>query len=233
MFERTGRFYDALYSWKDYAGEVERLTAIVERHVPSAATLLDVACGTGKHIDLLGERLAVEGVDLDPVLLEIARERNPGVEFHQADMLELELGRTFDVVMCLFSSIGYVRTAENLALATAAMARHVAPGGVLLIEPWFSPETFQPEGHLGWLAVDEPDVKIARANLPRAEGDLSILEFHYLIATLDGIDQITEVHEMGLFTPKQHRDALLAAGLTLQDEEDLMGRGLYVATRPG
>ncbi|HJR45864.1 MAG TPA: class I SAM-dependent methyltransferase [Actinomycetota bacterium] len=232
MFNKTARFYDALYSWKDYRGEIEKLLAIIDRHVPKAGSLLDVACGTGKHLELLRDRFDVEGVDLDPELLDIARARNRGLSLHLADMRELDLGRTFDVVMCLFSSIGYVGTKTGLERATAALAAHVAPGGVLLIEPWFSPQTFQPEGHIGWLAVDEPDLKIVRADLPREEDGVSIIDFHYLIATHDGIDYVTERHELGLFTPQQHRAAITAAGLELREEDEFMGRGLYVATRP-
>lgn len=232
MFTKTARFYDALYTWKDYAGEVARLVDIIDRHAPSAASVLDVACGTGKHLELLRDRFEVEGVDLEPELLDVARSRNPGVPLHLADMTTLDLGRTFDVVMCLFSSIGYVRTVEKLERATASLAEHVAPGGLLLIEPWFSPEVFRPEGRIGWTVLDEPDLKIVRADLPREEDGVSIIDFHYLIATHDGIEYLTEHHELALFTPQQHRDAITAAGLELEDNEDLSGRGLYVATRP-
>ena len=232
MFTKTARFYDALYSWKDYEGEVARIVGIIDRYSPDATSVLDVACGTGKHIELLRGRFEVEGVDLDPELLAVARARNPGTALHLADMITLELGSTFDVVMCLFSSIGYVGTPENLTRALSALTRHVAPGGVLLVEPWFSPDTFRPEGHIGWLIVDEPNLKIVRADLPRREGGLSVLDFHYLVATHEGIEHTTERHELGLFTADQHRAAIAEAGLTLRDDEDLMGRGLIVATRP-
>lgn len=232
MFSKTARYYDALYSWKDYETETERLVAIIDRYVPEAASILDVACGTGKHIELLRERFDVEGVDLDPELLAIARTRNPGTKLHVADMTTLRLGIKFDVVMCLFSSIAYVGTLEDLRRAVAALADHVAPGGLLLIEPWFSPDTFRPEGHIGWLVVDEADLKIARANVPRREGGLSVLDFHYLVATHEGVEHLTERHELGLFTDEQYRAAIVDTGSTLRTDEDLMGRGLFVATRP-
>ena len=41
-----------------------------------------------------------------------------------------DLGRTFDAVVCLFSSIGYVGTEERLRAAIGSMARHAAPGGM-------------------------------------------------------------------------------------------------------
>jgi ubiquinone/menaquinone biosynthesis C-methylase UbiE len=75
MFERSAELYDAFYAFKDYAGEAEKLDALIRLRVPGARTLLDVACGTGKHLAELASRYEVEGLDLDPSLLAVARER--------------------------------------------------------------------------------------------------------------------------------------------------------------
>jgi len=231
MFDRSADLYDALYSWKDYGDEVARITRLIEELHPAAKTFLDVACGTGRHLELLRERFEVEGVDLDPALLSIAAERNPGVPLHEGDMISFDLSRTFDVVACLFSSIGYVETAQNLSTACASLSKHVAPGGILLLEPWLTPDGYE-EGHVGFLTVDEPELKIARINTSQRDGDVSILNFSYLVGTPAGIEHFTEDHRLGLFTDEQYRDALTAAGLELQKDGDLMGRGLYVAVNP-
>ena len=81
-----------------------------------------MACGTGKHLEQLRAWYEVSGLDLDPQLLAIARERLGAVELHEGDMTAFSLGRRFDVVTCLFSSIGYVGTVERLGDAIAAMA---------------------------------------------------------------------------------------------------------------
>lgn len=232
MFEKSAAYYDALYSWKDYPGEVAKLRELIQRHRPGAATLLDVACGTGKHLELLREHYDVEGVDVDANLLEIAQERVPGVTLYAADMIEFDLGRTYDVVVCLFSSIGYVQTKANLERAIRSMARHVAPGGLLIIEPWLSPEVFE-EGHIGLLVVDEPQLKITRMNSSRRSRDLSILDFDYLVGTPAGIEHFTETHRLGLFGESDHLDAMRRAGLEPQEGGDLMGRGLDIALKPG
>ena len=66
----------------------------------------------------------------------------------QGNMLDFDLGRQFDVVTCLFSSIGYVKTVPNMKRAVANMSRHLKPGGVLVLEPWFTPEDWHPERRL-------------------------------------------------------------------------------------
>ena len=82
--------------------------------VRADATLLDVACGTGRHLEYFVREASCVGLDIEPGLLAVAGRRCPGVELVPGDMTDFELGRTFDAVTCLFSSIGYVRTVEGL-----------------------------------------------------------------------------------------------------------------------
>jgi SAM-dependent methyltransferase len=233
MFRKTQRLYDAVYSWKDYRTEVDRLDRLIRERHPRARTLLDVACGTGKHLELLRGGYEVEGVDLDPEMLAISRDRLKDVPFHEGDMESFDIGKRFDVVTCLFSSIAYTRTAERLHRAVGAMARHLAPGGVLVVEPFFTPEAFRGDEVFG-LYVDDPELKIARINVNERRDGLAILDFHYLVGTPEGVEHLTELHEIGLFTHQEHLDAFRAAGLEAEhDAEGLMGRGLYLAVAPG
>lgn len=233
MFTRSARFYDALYSWKDYPGETSKLLTIIRERCPSARTLLDVACGTGKHLELLRAAFEVEGLDLDTEMLTMAKQRLPQVPFHHGDMLDFDLSRQFDVVTCLFSSIAYAGTTERLARAIRTMADHVAPGGVLVVEPFFTPDQWE-HGHPWALFVDETDLKIARMDVPGPPRDrIAALEFHYLVATPDGIEYFREPHEITLFTNDEYLEAFRAEGLEAQhDPEGLMGRGLYTAVKP-
>jgi SAM-dependent methyltransferase len=231
MFSRSAAIYDAVYSFKDYAAESERLHALIEERSPGAATLLDVACGTGKHLEQLRGWYEVSGLDLDPQLLELAKERLGDVELHEADMTAFALDRQFDVVTCLFSSIGYVGTVERLDDAIAAMAAHLEPGGVMIVEPWLTPDAWIADRpHL--LSVDEPDLKIARMTISGRDGRLAIMSFEYLVGTPAGIETFSERHEAALFTDAEYRQAFAAAALSVDhDPNGLTGRGLYIAQR--
>ena len=184
MFGRSAQIYDAVYSFKDYVAESERLHALIQERHPGATSLLDVACGTGKHLEQLRRWYDVEGIDLEPELLEIARDRLPDIPLDVADMTSFHLGRRFDAVTCLFSAIAYAGTVEKLDAAIAAMAAHLAPGGVLIVEPFFEPDAWV-VGRPHLLAVDEPELKIARMNVSGREGELAILDFGYLVGTPD------------------------------------------------
>jgi SAM-dependent methyltransferase len=229
MFSQTAAYYDTIYGFKDYHEEAGRITAIVRDSLRSGGNrLLDVACGTGRHLEHLKAHFDVEGLDLDEDLLTIARARNPGIPFHRADMVDFRLDPPFDVVTCLFSSIGYTRTLDGLARAIACMARHLVPGGVLIIEPWFTPDAWHPNTvHAQF--IDEPELKIARVNTSFAAGRLSYFDLHYLIGTPKGTEHLVERHELGLFESAEMREALSTAGLEVHhDPEGLTGRGLFV-----
>ena len=230
VFSRSARLYDAVYaSIRDYPREAAELDRLIQERRPGARTLLDVACGTGAHLDHLSGYEA-EGLDLDPEMLAVARERLPNVPLHEGDMADFELGKRFDAVVCMFSSIGYVRTEERLRSAVASMARHLEPGGVLVVEPWLSPEVWA-DRHVGAVFVDEPELKIARMNVGEREGNLSIFEFEYLVGTPNVLERFNERHELGLFTVEQYLEAFRAAGLEVDhDPEGPMGRGLYIGS---
>jgi hypothetical protein len=146
-------------------------------------------------------------------------------------MTAFELGRRFDVVTCLFSSIGYVRTVARLRSAIATMARHLEPGGALVVEPWLLPSQFRP-GLLSALFVDEPELKGARLNSSRLRGKLSVIDFHYLVGTPQRIEEFTEHHELRLFSHEEYLDAFSRASLHVEHiPEGLTNRGLYVGVR--
>jgi SAM-dependent methyltransferase len=231
-YARRPDLYDLEYASKDYAAESATIARIVRERNPAARTLLDLACGTGRHLEHLRREFACEGVDLDDELLAVARERLADVELRQGDMRTLGLGRTFDAVTCLFSAIGFVGGPEGLAAAADAFARHLEPGGVLLVEPWLEPDEWMPSRpHV--LAADAEGTALARVTLSGLRDErISTTEMHYVVATADGFDEWVEHHELYLFTREEMRDAFENAGFSADyEEEGLIGRGLWVATR--
>ena len=222
MYTHTAELYDLSYSWKDYPAEVERLRGAVGRE---GGTLLDVACGTGRHLELLAPHYRAEGVDLDPALVEVARGR--GVTASVGDLRTLDLGRRFDVVTCLFSSIGYV---PDLGGAVARLAAHVAPGGALAVEPWLSPDQIVPR-NVALRAAESGTTRLAVMSTVHVDGRRSAIEFQYLVGRDGTLQHLTERHDLWLWTRDEYAAAFAAAGLrAVYDEEGLMGRGLWVAT---
>jgi SAM-dependent methyltransferase len=231
-------YYDVLHAsrGKDYAAEAATVDVAIRAHGRSGGRqLLDAACGTGLHLQHLRDSYTVEGLDVDDRMLARARERlGADVPLHRADMRSFDLGRSFDAVTCLFSAIGHTRSVAGLRRATARMAAHLKPGGVLVVEPWVHPENWKGERGLFVDLADRPDVKVARIGLTVRRGRLTTLEMHYLAGTLDGVEHVVERLQLGLFTHDEYVAALERVGLSVHhDPHGLIGRGLYVAVAPG
>ena len=227
MFTKTAEYYDALYHFKDYKAACGQLHGFIQQQHPGASSLLDVGCGTGKHLEYLQENYTAEGLDLDAGLLGIARARCPGLKFHEANMISFDLESSFDVVVCLFSSIGYVGTVENLNSTLQALAKHLNPGGLLVIEPWVFPEKYWVD-KLTANYTDTADLKIAWMYKSRLENRKSIFDIQYLVGSSEGISSFSEEHVMGLWTDAEYRQAMIDAGVgPVYDEKGFFGRGMY------
>jgi len=235
IYSELAEYYDVVYSFKDYRQETARVVKLARRYGRSGGReWLDVACGTGHHLQYLSRRYRCTGVDLSPTMLRVARRRAPGVRLIRADMRRFRLDQEYDVISCLFSAIGYVRTLGGLRQAIANFARHLKPGGVLVIEPWLTPQAYRPgTAHLQVGRAGE--VKVARANTSERRGQLSVLRMHYLIAEPGRpVRYAVDVHSMGLFTHNETLRILRESGLRARFlRKGLMrGRGLFVAVKP-
>lgn len=229
-FMKSPELYDAIYNFKNYHHECVRLHNLINALVPNARRILDVACGTGEHAKYLKEHYSVDGIDINEDYLRAARLKNPSGNYIHADLMNFDLGRTYDVVTCLFSAIGIVKTFRILETAITCMVRHVSPGGALIIEPWFTPDRWRPTAP--FILVGELETsKVYRLSHSAKEGQLSLLLHHYLKATPNRIEHYHERIELGLFSRDEMTWAFEFAGMSVHyDAEGLMGRGLYVGT---
>ncbi len=231
MFTKSAKFYDAIYHFKDYKEASEKLNKFIKSHNPAAKTLLDTACGTGKHIEHLRHHYETEGLDINEELLEIARQRCPNTVFHIADVSNFSLKKKFDVITCLFSSIAYVKTAEKLFSTLRYMNDHLNPGGLVIIEPWFSKENFR-TGTITANHYEEKELKITWMYTSERINNLSVLDINYLVGTPEEVTFFKEKHEIGLFDDSQYRKAFTDVGLkVIYDREGLFGRGMYIGIK--
>ena len=231
MYNKSAKFYDAIYHFKDYKAASEKLIKIIKNYNPDAGSLLDTACGTGKHIEYLKKCFDAEGLDLNRELLEIAKIRCPENVFHSGDITNFDLKKKYDVVTCLFSSIAYVKTVDNLNKAVSEMSKHLNPEGLLMIEPWFSKENFWTD-RITVNHYDNENLKITWMYVSKIENGFSVLDINYLVGTPLEVNYFKEKHELGLFDNAHYLEAFKKAGLKVNyDNEGLFGRGMYIGVK--
>lgn len=203
------KYYDRIYWWKDYNQEVDFLVKAFRKCGIRGRRVLEVACGTGSHSQILVERgYEVTGIDISEDMLRIARSKVKGnARFVRGDMRDLDaaVGGRYDAAICLFSAISYNLTVPDLKRTVQGLYDHLEEPGVVVFDTHFTKTGFL-DGHRGEDIFDDGKVIGARLSISKREGDVGQVSFSYLIR--DGTKTIVlrnDVHRLGLF---DHEDFL-------------------------
>lgn len=232
-YSNNAKYYDLLYNWKNYKDEANKLKIIIENNKKLIGkNLLEIACGTCNYTVFLVDDYNCTGVDLNREMLEIALGKLPKLEFIQADMIDFNLNRKFDLIVCLFSSIAYVKNYENLEKTIKNFASHLNKDGLVIIEPFLSMETFI-DGLPSITTFDGDDTKVARLCVGKIVDEVAVLDFIITVAERNkSTFSYSERHELGLFNTNKVLKIMKENGFSdAKFEKDGLtkDRGLYIA----
>lgn len=112
--------------------ELELIAELLAR--AEAPRWLDVACGTGLYLSRFPD-IERAGLDLSPAMLEIASDRNAGVELIRGSFLDPrpEWLAAWSLVSCMWAAYSYVSSLDELSRLLANLASWTAPGGCLFL----------------------------------------------------------------------------------------------------
>jgi SAM-dependent methyltransferase len=126
----------------EYAHYCAHVTALVRQFAERPAiTLLDIGCGGGKNILNLKRDFNVTGLDLSPTMLAQAKELNPECNFVHGDMRTFGPIGAFDAVL-MDDAIAHMNCRTDFVAALRTAYDHLNPGGVLVVTPDVTTETF-------------------------------------------------------------------------------------------
>jgi SAM-dependent methyltransferase len=225
------KLYDELAEWwpilSGPAEYVEEASEYV-RLLRAAATgpireVLELGSGGGSNAFHMKREFSLTLVDPSEGMRAVSAAINPECAHLPGDMRTVRLGRVFDAVF-LHDAVQYMTTEADLAAAIGTIAAHLRPGGVALIAPDATAETFEPDEDIGCGEEEVPAGERARSlrylewTLPPEPG-ATCNEVHYalLLRDRDGsVRAVHDVHHEGLFSR--------ATWLRLLDEAGLEGR---------
>ena len=135
------RYYAIGYRWNTEP-ECDFIEACLKAHGPPAANrLLDIGCGTGRHMSVLAARgYRATGVDLSPEMVayvnETAARSRLDVAASVGDLRCLALTGTFDAAFCFMDTFRFLLTNDEIVSHLRAVADRLAPGGLYLTDFW-------------------------------------------------------------------------------------------------
>ena len=117
------------------ATEAAFIHDIIERRHGQAATLLDLACGTGGVTALLAGAYQVSGLDISPGMLAMAREKLPGgTQLYLADMTSFRLDARFDVIVCAYQGLNHLLSLAAWQRSFDRAYEHLNRGGLFVFD---------------------------------------------------------------------------------------------------
>lgn len=234
IYSELARYYDLIYEWKDYGAEVKFLKELIAAKKKSIGNeLLDVGCGTGKHISLLRDRFKCTGLDLSADMLAIARKNVKSAKFVKGNMTDFDLRKKFDVILCLFSAIAYTRNDRNLERTLKNFSRHLEDGGIAVIQPWVPKDKWK-TGHIAMDTYVSDDVKIARLSYSGGDSRSARLRMEYLVAEQGkGITHAVEEDSFPYFDRAKYELLMKRSGLSAEyiSHRLFHDRGLLIGTK--
>ena len=227
VFTKSAKYYDLMKSSKNYQEEANQIIDILNHYGIFSGHILDLACGTGEHDKYLKSQFQTDGLDLNKDFVEIAKTKNPEGTYYTGNMIDFETNKAYDTVICLYGSIGYTKSLENLSKMISTCKMNLKKDGLLIIEPWYNPNNWEAD-IIHTTNVESESISITRMATGNRDGEII---FHYLIGEKGkGIEYFTETYEFGLFTHEElmdvfHKNKFDAVFIS----HTVQKRGLYVA----
>ena len=133
IYDPLAVHYDAVTG--DCATEASFIRGLIEQRRIRAATLLDVACGTGGIAAQLARAYQVSGLDISPGMLAVAGRKLPaGTPLYLADMARFRLDARFDAVVCAYQGVNHLLRFPDWESFFDRVREHLNGNGVFVFD---------------------------------------------------------------------------------------------------
>ncbi|HLG24219.1 MAG TPA: class I SAM-dependent methyltransferase [Candidatus Nanoarchaeia archaeon] len=234
IYKELAKYYDLVYHWKNYKKEAATIRKIISKYKKSnGRDLLDVACGTANHLTYLKKYFSCTGLDISESMLSIARKKHPKLKFYRGDMRNFNLGRKYDIIICLFSAVGHLLSYEDVKMALYTFSNHLKKNGIIIIEPFIGKKHFI-RGMANMETYEGKNIKISRQADSVVKRSIANVNLHYLISEKGKkVKYVVHGIKLNMFTPEKYLFYMKKADLDAHFlKKGLMkGRGLYIGVK--
>jgi SAM-dependent methyltransferase len=146
QFDVYAEFYNLLYKDKNYRGEADYIDALISKYAEKKSAeveLLDLACGTGRHLQELHKKgyRKLSGSDISKAMVDVAKTTSTSGRFdirfyNHSFQTSDKIDRKFDVVLSMFSAINYVTNYEDQSRTLTNIHQLLKEGGIFIFDFW-------------------------------------------------------------------------------------------------
>lgn len=142
IFTKFAYYYDVIYADKEYEKECDFIEEIFREYLHrQPQRILDLACGAGGHSLILAKKgYEVTGIDLSKIMIRLAKEKTRtlklNVDFKNMDMVNFSVKNKFDACICMFCSLDYLKSTNELKKTLENIKNHLQKDGILIFDFW-------------------------------------------------------------------------------------------------
>ena len=220
-YQAIAVIYDKLMAHVEYDRWSEFIAAVLRRESTGDPQVLELACGTGTMAQKLADYgLKVTGYDRSSSMTEIAkaRRKHPGLSFDTFSFQDFPLDKNYNAVICLYDSINYLMTLDEVVTFMQRVKSVLNPGGVFLFDICTRFNSYS--NFRGF--VDEGEISgfyYFRFSNYNPKTHIHINDF-LLYPSGNPQRQIREHHEQYIYSVRQIQNATKKAGLRLEKKFD-------------
>lgn len=222
--EAYGNFaevYDELMDNVPYEKWASFLCTALEKYGITDGLMLELGCGTGKLLSLLGEKgFDMIGVDNSVDMLQIAKTRVPDCLCLLQDMREFELYGTVRAVISVCDSINYITDKDDLRQVFRLVNNYLDPDGIFLFD-FNTVHKYRDIIGEQVIAEDREDVSFLWFNEYDGENCLNDIDLKVFVQEEGGLyRKFEEEHIQRGYTLSEMKELLAQSGLVFLEAFD-------------
>lgn len=227
-FNYYSKYYDLLYNTKNYNEEAKYISECIKLYDPNAKKILEFGSGTGIH-GLILQNMGYDIFGIERSQQMVDKAKLNGYPCMQADIVDFEVGRQFDVVIALFHVISYLNDNDSLEKTFRNAEKYLNSEGLFIFDIWYTPAVYFLKPETRVKKVENEEISVIRFAEPEIHINTNIVDVNYSIIvknkSTDKWIEFQEKHPMRHFSiPEISFLAKLTGFELLKAEEFLTGK---------
>ncbi|HET9570356.1 MAG TPA: class I SAM-dependent methyltransferase [Bacteroidales bacterium] len=224
-FNYYSKYYDLLYSTKNYNEEAKYISECINKYHPDAKKILEFGSGTGIH-GLILKKMGYDIYGIERSRQMVDKAILNGYPCMQADIKDFKSENQFDVVVALFHVISYLNDNESLVATFKNASKCLKLEGLFIFDVWYSPAVYflKPETRIK--KVENEEISVIRFAEPEIHINSNVVDVNYSILVKDKTTlnwlEFEEKHPMRHFSIPEIELIAKFTGFALIKAEEFM-----------